>query len=61
MTTRHVAAWTVEQMPDQTGRPAVVTGASSGLEKLTAQELARKGAESEELTGVTFPLPVPTA
>ena len=32
-------------MPDQTSRLAVVTGASSGLGKLTAQELARKGAE----------------
>jgi len=32
-------------MPDQTGRLAIVTGASSGLGKLTAQELARKGAE----------------
>lgn len=36
--------WTVSQMPDQSGRLAVVTGANSGLGFLTARELARKGA-----------------
>ncbi len=36
--------WTVLQMPDQSGRLAVVTGANSGLGFLTARELARKGA-----------------
>jgi len=37
-------AWTAEQIPDQTGRLAVVTGGSSGLGVVTARELARKGA-----------------
>lgn len=36
--------WTLSQMPDQTGRLAVVTGANSGLGFLTALELARNGA-----------------
>ncbi len=39
-----MSAWTPAQIPDQTGRLAVVTGASSGLGQLTARELARKGA-----------------
>jgi len=39
-----VSAWTVDQMPDQSGRLVVVTGASSGLGAITARELARKGA-----------------
>ena len=37
--------WTTAQLPDQTGRRVVVTGASSGLGEITALELARKGAE----------------
>jgi NAD(P)-dependent dehydrogenase (short-subunit alcohol dehydrogenase family) len=37
--------WTAEQIPDQTGRVAVVTGANSGLGLVTARELARAGAE----------------
>jgi len=37
-------AWTADQIPDQTGRLAVVTGANSGLGEITARELARKGA-----------------
>ncbi len=37
-------AWTPEQIPDQSGRLAVVTGANSGLGLVTARELARKGA-----------------
>ena len=36
--------WTSEQIPDQSGRLAVVTGANSGLGLVTARELARKGA-----------------
>jgi NAD(P)-dependent dehydrogenase (short-subunit alcohol dehydrogenase family) len=36
--------WEVENIPDQTGRIAVVTGANSGLGLVTARELARKGA-----------------
>jgi NAD(P)-dependent dehydrogenase (short-subunit alcohol dehydrogenase family) len=36
--------WTVERIPDQTGRQAIVTGANSGLGLVTARELARAGA-----------------
>ncbi len=36
--------WTAADIPDQTGRLAVVTGANSGLGLITAQELARAGA-----------------
>ena len=39
-----MTAWTTDQIPDQTGRYVVVTGASSGLGEITARELARKGA-----------------
>jgi NAD(P)-dependent dehydrogenase (short-subunit alcohol dehydrogenase family) len=39
-----VAGWDVDDIPDQTGRIAVVTGANSGLGLVTARELARKGA-----------------
>jgi NAD(P)-dependent dehydrogenase (short-subunit alcohol dehydrogenase family) len=38
------AKWTTEQIPDQTGRTAIVTGANSGLGLVNARELARKGA-----------------
>ncbi len=36
--------WTAEEVPDQTGRVAVVTGANSGIGLIAAQELARAGA-----------------
>jgi NAD(P)-dependent dehydrogenase (short-subunit alcohol dehydrogenase family) len=37
-------SWTTTDIPDQSGRVAVVTGANSGLGLNTALELARKGA-----------------
>ena len=36
--------WTAADIPDQTGRVAIVTGANSGLGLVTARELARAGA-----------------
>jgi NAD(P)-dependent dehydrogenase (short-subunit alcohol dehydrogenase family) len=36
--------WTVEQIPSQAGRRALITGANSGIGYFTALELARKGA-----------------
>ncbi|NNH70950.1 SDR family NAD(P)-dependent oxidoreductase [Nocardia uniformis] len=36
--------WTAAEIPDQTGKTAVVTGANSGLGLRTAQALAAKGA-----------------
>jgi NAD(P)-dependent dehydrogenase (short-subunit alcohol dehydrogenase family) len=38
------AKWTAEQIPDQHGRTAIVTGANSGLGFIVARELARSGA-----------------
>src|SRR4051812_34537893 len=37
--------WTADDIPDQSGKLAVVTGANSGLGLVTALELARHGAE----------------
>jgi NAD(P)-dependent dehydrogenase (short-subunit alcohol dehydrogenase family) len=39
----HMEKWTAERIPDQSGRLAIVTGANSGLGKVTARELARAG------------------
>ena len=40
-----MAGWTQAAMPDQSGRVAVVTGASSGIGSAAAEMLAAKGAE----------------
>ena len=39
------AKWTTDQMPDQAGRTAVVTGGNSGLGLETARRLAQAGAQ----------------
>jgi NAD(P)-dependent dehydrogenase (short-subunit alcohol dehydrogenase family) len=37
--------WTAADIPDQSGRTAIITGANSGLGLATARELARAGAD----------------
>jgi NAD(P)-dependent dehydrogenase (short-subunit alcohol dehydrogenase family) len=37
--------WTGEEIPDQDGRTAIVTGGNSGLGRIVARELARHGAK----------------
>ncbi|MFE6863024.1 oxidoreductase [Nocardia sp. NPDC057668] len=40
-----MSGWDIADIPDQTGRTIVVTGANSGLGKVTAGALARAGAQ----------------
>lgn len=44
MTLALLPGWTTSDIPDLSGRRAVVTGANSGLGRVTARELARRGA-----------------
>ncbi|MFF4155874.1 oxidoreductase [Streptomyces sp. NPDC001678] len=39
-----MTGWSAKDIPDQSGRTAVVTGANSGIGYVTARELARRGA-----------------
>jgi NAD(P)-dependent dehydrogenase (short-subunit alcohol dehydrogenase family) len=63
--------WTAEDIPDQRGRTAIVTGANSGLGRIVARELARRGARviiasrditkgAEAATAITAALPSST-
>jgi NAD(P)-dependent dehydrogenase (short-subunit alcohol dehydrogenase family) len=40
-----MSKWTTANIPDQTGRTAVITGANTGLGYETAAALAAKGAQ----------------
>ncbi|MYV56449.1 SDR family NAD(P)-dependent oxidoreductase, partial [Streptomyces sp. SID3212] len=40
-----MSEWSLQNLPRQQGRLAVVTGANSGIGEVTAVELARAGAE----------------
>ena len=42
-TVPYMSHWTADDVPDQSGRTAVVTGANSGIGYVTAAELARHG------------------
>jgi protochlorophyllide reductase len=44
MTNKQDDAWTIQEAPDQSGRTAVITGASAGLGLETARALASRGA-----------------
>jgi NAD(P)-dependent dehydrogenase (short-subunit alcohol dehydrogenase family) len=37
-------SWTIDEMPEQRGRTAIVTGGNSGLGRIVASELAKHGA-----------------
>ena len=51
-------AWSTADIPDQSGRVTVVTGANGGLGLEVTRELARKRAHvvmaAERETGITF-------
>ncbi|MGP3979887.1 oxidoreductase [Streptomyces sp. KR80] len=40
-----MSGWTASDIPDQSGRTALVTGSNSGIGYVTARELARRGAQ----------------
>lgn len=46
--------FSLDEMPDQSGTHALITGATSGIGKVMALELARKGAHVSTLTILTI-------